>query len=81
MTNTERAQAPASVTETLADAVPTGAVVQWNHGRTSTVTAITPEGRAFLRFHHRSNEARPDGKHNTFSWRVRRDSYVPVVGA
>jgi hypothetical protein len=70
-----------TITETLANDVAVGATVQWNNDRTSTVTSIAPEGRAFLRFHHRSNQARPDGKHNTFSWRVRRDSYVPVVGA
>jgi hypothetical protein len=71
----------AQVTETIAADVKVGMVQQWNDDRTSTITSIAPEGRAFLRMQHRSNQARPDGKHNTFSHRVRKTSYVPVVSA
>lgn len=69
------------VTETIATDVQVGMVQMWNNDRTSTITKIVPEGRAFLRFHHRSNAVRPDGEHSTFSWRVRRNSDVPIVSA
>lgn len=70
------------VTETLVEDVRPGMVRAWNEG-TSTVEAITPDGRNWVRIKYRSNTRqktpRQDGSYfNTVSVRARRGTYLPI---
>lgn len=71
------------VTETLVEDVKVGMVRAWNEG-SSTVEAITPDGRNWVRITYRSNTRqatpRADGSHyNTVGVRARKGSYLPIL--
>lgn len=71
-----------TITDTLVSSVRVGQRIQWKQG-TTTVTAITPDGRGYVRLTYRADDAtvKADGgvRHNVAAPRFRLTDTVPVV--